>query len=242
MTTNCGVIWTCVLFWQLEVFNQIHFLQLPYTVCSLRSHCTQPLANFPTPIWSTGIHGEKRPTGQFRCQRSNSFLRLSYCRPGFREVAKSSWCGFAKRGCWFWWWSINQPKYDSFWCAEGRGRSGTFAYLIDTVFLQVLLPKSRTVTCSVWNYSNILLVPCWKGATILHVAITGADVACVVLEQCFCPGLNSTLASLPQAVFGGDLKKNSFFFFLIWFSFCWLRNGWMFSLQLAKKNKIKFGD
>lgn len=107
------------LFWQPEVCHQTH---LSYRVCSLKNHCAQPLAKFFLLFWSTGIHGKEGPTVQFRCKRSNSFLWLSHCRPGFREMAESSWRGSAKRGCRFWWCDINQPNV--FWCAEGRGRNG----------------------------------------------------------------------------------------------------------------------
>lgn len=121
----CGVIWTSEPFWNFEIWNQIQFLQLPYTVFSLR--CFFPTASnfFSFPILSTDIHGEKKsPTAQFRCKRSYGVLWLSYCRSGFREMPGSSWHGPAKCGCWFWWWSIKQKKYDYFWCVMSRGKSG----------------------------------------------------------------------------------------------------------------------
>lgn len=161
-----------------------------------------PWLTFFSFVWSTGIHGKKKPTDQFRCKRSNSILWLSHCRPGFREMAESSWHGSAKCGCWFWWCGIKQPNIMGF-CVQGVERGMALWYRVCLInglnYPLVLLPKSKTITCGIWSYSNTLLAPYWMGATILcgHYI---AKVACVA--HAFCSGLNSSLASLSQHVFG----------------------------------------
>lgn len=104
---HCGESGFTFLFWQPEAWHQIHVL---YRVYSLKIVVPNHWLTFFSFVWSTGILGKERPTVQFRCKRSNGLLWLSHCRPGFREMAESSWRGSAKCRCWFWWCGIKQPN------------------------------------------------------------------------------------------------------------------------------------